>query len=34
IVQQLLGHKRMTSTQVYCHPDQKDLNDAIKTLEA
>lgn len=33
VVQQLLGHKRMSSTQIYCHPDQKDLDDAIKTLE-
>lgn len=33
VVQQLLGHKRMTSTQIYMHPDQKDLDDAIKTLE-
>jgi len=33
VVQQLLGHKRMTSTQIYCHPDQEDLDNAIKTLE-
>ncbi len=33
VVQQLLGHKRMSSTEIYCHPDQKDRDDAIKTLE-
>jgi len=29
VVQQLLGHKHLTSTQVYCHPNNQDLRDAI-----
>lgn len=33
VVQQLLGHKRLTSTQIYCHPNQQDLTDAIGRLE-
>lgn len=32
VVQRLLGHKYLSSTQIYCHPDDKDLLDAIKTL--
>lgn len=32
VVQQLLGHKSLTSTQVYTHPDNNDLENAIKTL--
>lgn len=32
IVQQLLGHKSITSTQVYTHPNDQDLKDAINTL--
>lgn len=32
VVQGLLGHKRMSSTQVYCHPDAQDYEDAIKSL--
>lgn len=29
VVQALLGHKRLSSTQVYCHPDAEDLKNAI-----
>lgn len=32
IVQQLLGHKRLSSTQIYTHPNQQDLTSAIDTL--
>lgn len=32
IVQELLGHKHLTSTQVYMHPNHKDLTDAIKSI--
>lgn len=33
VVQELLGHKSITSTQVYTHPNQEDLKSAIGTLE-
>ncbi len=33
IVQQLLGHKSITSTQVYTHPNTDDLTKAIKSLD-
>jgi site-specific recombinase XerD len=32
VVQRLMGHRNLSSTQVYCHPDEKDLFDAIQTL--
>lgn len=32
VVQQLLGHRRLTSTQIYTHPDNNDLERAIETL--
>jgi len=32
VVQQLLGHKSLTSTQIYTHPNGDDLNEAIKKL--
>lgn len=32
IVQQLLGHKQLTSTQIYSHPNGDDLLKAIQTL--
>lgn len=32
IVQELLGHKHLTSTQVYMHPNHKDLTDAIESI--
>ena len=34
VVQQLLGHKNIGSTQVYTHPDQEDLKKAISNLDA
>lgn len=33
IVQELLGHKQITTTQIYTHPNGDDLTNAIKTLE-
>lgn len=33
IVQELLGHSRLSSTQIYCHPDAEDLQNAIKGLD-
>jgi len=33
IVQELLGHKNLTSTQVYTHPNSQDLLNAINGME-
>jgi len=33
VVQQLLGHSSLTSTQIYTHPNQDDLANAIKSIE-
>lgn len=34
VVQELLGHKHLTSTQVYTHPNGEDLKQAIDSIEA
>lgn len=33
IVQELLGHKQLSSTQIYTHPNQEDLKKAIRGIE-
>jgi len=30
--QLLLGHRYLSSTQIYCHPDQQDLKEAVEQL--
>lgn len=33
VVQELLGHKKLTSTQIYTHPNSDDLTSAIDSLK-
>ncbi len=33
VVMELLGHKNLASTQIYMHPNQTDLDNAVKSLE-
>ncbi len=33
VVQELLGHKNISSTQIYCHPNGEDLKQAIDQIQ-
>jgi len=34
VVQELLGHRSITSTQIYVHPSPRRMRDAVDRLEA
>jgi site-specific recombinase XerD len=33
VVQRLLGHKRLSSTEIYMHPDQEDIDKAVDKMQ-